>query len=120
MTNGMTPMMKEEVKKISESVYWDEPLSRHTSLRVGGPADIFVYPKSVEELSCLLAFSKENQLPVFVMGSGSNLVVRDKGIRGLVIHLSQGFNEIRVIEEDEETREKMRREGERQKALPGR
>jgi len=65
-----------------------EPMSRHTSLRIGGPADLFVMPEDVEDLTALLAFAQRAGLPVHVNGGGSNTLVRDGGIRGIVLHLT--------------------------------
>ena len=71
------------------SVRFDEPMSKHTTLRVGGPADCYVEPASEEALSKLLQFCHAKHIPIFVVGRGSNLLVRDGGIRGVVIALSQ-------------------------------
>ncbi|MBV9999068.1 MAG: UDP-N-acetylmuramate--L-alanine ligase [Verrucomicrobia bacterium] len=67
-----------------------EPLSKHTTLRVGGPAQFWVEPETCAGLSSLLAFCSARRLPVFVLGRGSNLLVRDGGIPGVVIHLDRG------------------------------
>lgn len=93
--------MKDELKQLCGTIYFDEPLSRYTSIRIGGVADILVYPKTIEELSSIVAFSRRQKLPLFILGAGSNLLVRDKGIRGIVVNLSQGFNEIRIEKEEE-------------------
>ncbi|HVV71882.1 MAG TPA: UDP-N-acetylmuramate dehydrogenase, partial [Verrucomicrobiae bacterium] len=69
----------------------DEPLAKRTTLRVGGPADIFVEPVSEEDLSQVARFCKEHNLPLLVLGRGSNLLVRDGGIRGVVVCLSHLF-----------------------------
>lgn len=65
----------------------DEPMRRHTSFRIGGPADVMALPQNEEELSLLLERAKAYGVPVTVIGNGSNLLVLDKGIRGLVIKL---------------------------------
>ncbi len=67
-----------------------EPLSRHTTLRVGGPAHYWAEPSSVPAFAALLLYAREQALPVFVLGRGSNLLVRDGGIDGLVIHPEGG------------------------------
>ncbi len=75
----------------------DEPLARHTTLRVGGPADAFVEPASEADLAAVLGFCRERELPFLVLGRGSNLLVRDGGFRGVVISLADaGFTEIEV------------------------
>jgi len=69
----------------------NEALARKTTLRVGGPADLYVEPASEDDLSIVLAHCHGNGLPFFVLGRGSNLLVRDHGFRGLVICLAQPF-----------------------------
>ena len=76
-------------------VYKEEPMKKHTTFRVGGPADYFVCPKR-EELPKLMALAKEYHLPVTVIGNGSNLLVGDKGIRGLVMEVGAGMNDIQI------------------------
>ncbi len=66
----------------------DEPLARRTTLRVGGPADIFVEPDSEHALITLLELASQLSVPVFVLGRGSNLLIRDGGIRGVVLSLA--------------------------------
>lgn len=70
-----------------------EPMSGHTTFRIGGEADIFVSP-TMEELGQVLAIAKEEQVPVTVIGNGSNLLVGDGGIRGLVVEIGTGMSEI--------------------------
>ena len=65
----------------------DEPMSRHTSFKIGGPADLMAMPSNEEELCKLLKRAAEHDVLVTLVGNGSNLLVRDKGIRGLVIKL---------------------------------
>lgn len=72
------------------------PMSRYTTFRVGGPADALFLPASVEELQTALAAAKAEGIPVCLIGNGSNLIVRDGGIRGLVIALGEPFSELRV------------------------
>ena len=67
-----------------------EPLSKHTTLRVGGPAQFWVEPSTESAFARLMTFARERGLPTFVMGRGSNLLVRDGGIAGLVIHPAGG------------------------------
>ena len=74
-----------------------EPMSRHTTLRVGGPAQFWVEPETRSGLANLLGFCSANRLPVMVVGRGSNLLVRDGGISGCVIHLARGdFGAVRI------------------------
>jgi len=74
----------------------DEPMKNHTTFRVGGPADVCFLPKSADELMRAMNIAAEMDIPCMVMGNGSNMVVRDGGIRGLVIILGDRFADIRV------------------------
>jgi UDP-N-acetylmuramate--L-alanine ligase/UDP-N-acetylenolpyruvoylglucosamine reductase len=67
-----------------------EPMSKHTTIRVGGPAQFWAEPESEEGFAHLVRFTTERKLPLFVMGRGSNLLVRDGGIGGVVVHLARG------------------------------
>lgn len=79
----------------------DEPLARRTTLRVGGPADLYVEPASERELAVALQFSNKRKLPVFVLGRGSNLLVKDNGYRGVVVSLVHScFSSIEVRNEN--------------------
>ena len=74
-----------------------EPLSKHTTLRVGGPAQFWVEPQSENAFAALIRFCRDENLPLFVMGRGSNLLVRDGGIRGVVVHPYGGdFDKIEI------------------------
>lgn len=66
---------------------WDEPMSRHTSLKVGGPADLFIVPADLADLKGAVAKLDAQKIPYLVLGGGYNLLVRDGGIRGCVISL---------------------------------
>lgn len=70
---------------ISEKASENEPLARHTTFRIGGPADLWVEAKQISELVNWVEQARRNAVPVFVLGNGSNVLVLDKGIRGLVI-----------------------------------
>lgn len=73
-----------------------EPMTKHTSFHIGGPADLMAQPQSEEELRMLLAKASEAAVPVTLVGNGSNLLVRDKGIRGLVIKLGNMLRDIDI------------------------
>ncbi len=76
-----------------------EPLSKHTTMRIGGPAQFWAEPETEESFARLVRFCTLNEIPLFVMGRGSNLLVRDGGIRGVVVHLARGeFKRIEVRE----------------------
>ena len=72
----------------------DEPMSKHTSFKIGGTADVFVKADSVNNLKAILDFAKENNIKYTIIGNGSNLLVKDNGIRGIVIKLD--FKDIKI------------------------
>lgn len=74
----------------------NEPMSRHTTFRVGGPADLMFFPASAGELCAALAAARSAGVNVQLVGNGSNLIVRDGGLRGLTLVLGERFSEIRV------------------------
>jgi len=76
-----------------EAILENEPMSKHTTFRIGGNADVFVSPK-VSQVADILALAKEYEMPVTVIGNGSNLLVGDKGIRGLVLSFGKEAEEI--------------------------
>src|SRR5262249_14032395 len=77
----------EMLGEIRGEVRFKEPLSFHTSLRIGGPADIFIVPQDVEDIRLALSFADREQLPLEVIGGGNNLLVSDRGFRGVVLKL---------------------------------
>lgn len=81
-----------------EQIYLNEPMSKHTSFKIGGPADIFVKPKNIDELKNIIKIAKENNIQTTVIGNGSNLLVKDGGIRGIVI--KPEFKEIEFLEDN--------------------
>lgn len=76
------------------NVLVNEPMSKHTTLRLGGPADYLVFPGSEEEIAALFAEAESQGIPVTVIGHGSNLLVLDGGIRGLVISIEKNMRKI--------------------------
>ncbi len=74
----------------------DEPMSKHTTFKIGGPADMIVEPTGVNQLIAVLKLLKRFEIPYFVMGNGSNLLVGDKEIRGVVLKLSSLMSECDV------------------------
>ena len=74
----------------------DEPMKKHISFRVGGPADILVRPRTEEQLSATLKYISENNLPYLIIGNGSNLLIKDGGIRGIVIEFGDNFNKFEI------------------------
>ncbi len=86
-------MRKTSVDKLKEvvkgEVLINEYMSKHTSFRIGGPAEIFCKPKDEEDLKNILVWAKRNRLPVTVVGNGTNLLVSDDGIEGVVLQISR-------------------------------
>lgn len=79
-----------------DSILIDEPMSRHTTFRVGGPADFFVTPKAKEEVRDVICICKEAGMPYYIIGNGSNLLVSDAGYRGVVVQIYKEMNEVKV------------------------
>lgn len=73
---------------LSMKIEFDEPLSKYTYTKTGGPADAVAFPETKEDLKTLINWVKDNQIPLTILGNASNLIVRDGGIRGLVIILT--------------------------------
>lgn len=78
----------ENSKLNKENLYYNEPMAKHTSFKIGGPADVFIKVDNIEELKETLDLSKQNQIPLTIIGNGSNLLVTDKGIRGITAKLN--------------------------------
>ena len=73
-----------------------EPMSKHTSFRIGGPADLFVQPANEEELWNALHLARQEKVPFFIVGNGSNLLVSDEGFRGMILHTGGMLKDISV------------------------
>ena len=73
----------------------DEPLCKYTMTRLGGSADLLVIPSTIEETKTVVSYAYKNDIPLLLLGNGSNMVVRDGGVRGIVLHLSK-LDEIKV------------------------
>ena len=80
-------------------VKFDVPMSEWTSFKTGGIAECMVHPKTEEELIELVKFARENKIPYYIMGNGTNTLVRDGGIKGIIVGLYQNFNAIDINEE---------------------
>lgn len=78
-------LLEEGINK--ENILLDEPMNKHTSFKTGGNATIFVKAYSVEEIKSILKISKENNIPLFVLGNGTNLLVKDEGYRGIILQI---------------------------------
>jgi len=81
-------------KDLGIEVLLDEPMKEHTSFRIGGPVDIMLIPKTMDEVVKSIGLCRDKGIEYFIMGNGSNLLVKDTGIRGVVIKISNGFDSI--------------------------
>ena len=90
--------LKDRFKK---RVKFDEIMAKHTSLKVGGPADAFIMARSISEVKDLIKFAFKRKIPYLLVGGGSNLLVKDVGIKGMVISLSPFYDSITVEQRDE-------------------
>jgi UDP-N-acetylmuramate dehydrogenase len=92
--------MKELFDKLSSSVkadlFLDEPMSKHTTFKVGGPADILAVPRSTQDIKTMISEASSADVPYYVIGNGSNLLVSDAGIRGLVIKICGAMDKIEI------------------------
>lgn len=90
MSNFIKFLKNNDIKYIE-----NEPLSKHTSFNIGGPCKIMIFPKSIEEIFELCYKIKLEGLPYYVIGNGTNLLVKDKGYDGIIIKLSNNFSQIK-------------------------
>ena len=97
--------MNNEKYTIEDKIIFDEPMKKHTSFKTGGVADLYVKVQTIDELIQAIQYAKNNNKPIVVIGNGSNILVTDKGIRGLVIKIDiqkleiekkQDYNQITV------------------------
>ena len=73
---------------IKGKVLYGEPMAKHTSFRVGGPAEVWAEPDDIDDLRTCISLAKDKNMPIFVVGGGTNLLVRDEGIKGVVISMT--------------------------------
>ena len=81
---------------IGGKVLFDAPMRQFTSIKVGGPADCLLFPRDVVELRKVVRYVRSKKIPFLILGKGTNLVVRDKGVRGWIISLMQGMKKIHM------------------------
>lgn len=81
-----------------EKVLLQEPMSCHTTFRIGGPAELFLMPSTVEDVGAVIKVCREENLPYFILGNGSNLLVSDEGYRGVVIQMYKNLGAVQVEE----------------------
>ena len=96
--NSVNQEFYEKLSKITgeEQILLQEPMKKHTTFRIGGPADYLVLPQTVEEIADIVKLCRQEEMPWYIMGNGSNLLVADAGVRGVVIQLLRNFNQIQV------------------------
>lgn len=94
ISNFSEKIRNEFSDRFGQRVRFDEPLGPHLAYRVGGPADILVFPRTEEELVWLSAICRRETLPLTIIGTGTNLLVRDGGIRGVTVSLKEAFRHI--------------------------
>ena len=79
-----------------DRLFLDEPMKKHTTFRIGGPADCFLVPENTDQVRTILQICRQEEVPYFILGNGSNLLVSDQGYRGVVIQLFRNFAGIQV------------------------
>lgn len=77
-----------------------EDLSKHTSFKIGGPAEFFLKPSDAHQVSVITDYCRENEIPLFPLGKGSNLLVSDSGINGVVMYFGSEFGKIKLLDEN--------------------
>lgn len=92
----MSQNILDELEQIvgEEAVFVDEPMNKHTTFRIGGTADYFVNPSGIEQIAAVIRLCRGQQVPYFVMGNGSNLLVGDGGFRGVIVQIYDRFQHI--------------------------
>jgi UDP-N-acetylmuramate dehydrogenase len=85
---------------IKGEILYAVPMAGFTSFRVGGPVDFLAFPADLDDLRTLLCWCQDGRVPYFILGKGTNLLVRDGGIRGMAINLSRGLTRLQVVAED--------------------
>ena len=91
---------QELIKKFSENISNNTKLSNYNWFNLGGPAEYFFKPRNKEQLIEFLEENRQNKLKLTILGAGSNLLIRDKGIRGVVIKLGLPFSEIKLVDQE--------------------
>ena len=79
-----------------DNILLEEPMKKHTTFRIGGPAKYYVMPQTKEQVKDIIECCKESDMPYYILGNGSNLLVSDKGYEGVVIQIFKNMNEILV------------------------
>ena len=93
----MNTILEELRQKIApERVLTKEPMKKHTTFRIGGEAELYIIPETIEEVQWTVKTARKHEIPMFILGNGSNLLVGDRGIDGIVLQIYKNMNEITV------------------------
>ncbi|MFP4698193.1 MAG: UDP-N-acetylmuramate dehydrogenase [Eubacteriales bacterium] len=79
-----------------EDILINEPMSKHTSFKIGGPVDFFLTPRSIKQLQLLVNYCRDNEVPHYIIGNGSNLLVRDGGFSGVIIQIYKNLSSVKI------------------------
>ena len=97
----MTEELKKQILQLGiskDNILFDEPMSKHTTFKVGGPAECYIKIDNIQDLRNILKFTKQNHIPITILGNGSNVLVLDEGIKGIVLNIR--FNKIEMMNLD--------------------
>jgi UDP-N-acetylmuramate dehydrogenase len=94
MYRGLLKLISPEIVKVNEL------MKNHTTFKIGGPVDVLVLPRNIDEIKLVVAYCQQNKFPLLVFGQGSNMLVMDKGIRGVAINIGNNFKDIRIEGEE--------------------
>lgn len=89
-------------KEFKGEVLYQEPMAPYTSIRVGGPAEVLLKPKNLDDIKTALKIALEEEIPYFIFGSGSNTLIKDKGVRGFIICPAEALQRFEVIKQEGE------------------
>lgn len=95
----MEALHKELIEKIHGKILFNESMQKHTTFRIGGPVDIMILPKDLDDVKCTVAYAKKNGVALQVIGNGSKLLVNDQGIRGIIIKITNTLGNLDVVDE---------------------
>jgi len=83
-----------------DCLLFNEEMKKHTTFKIGGPADVIAMPRDEEDVRILISYCNKKHIPLFILGMGSNLLVKDGGIRGIVMKLGDNLDEVEVIDDE--------------------
>jgi len=99
----MNTRQKDELKKlVTRDIYFDEPLNKFTSFGVGGKAEVLIFPEEMAELKKIVSYLKQEKIACFILGKGTNVLIKDEGIKGAVISIIKSFRNIEVTEKEKD------------------